>query len=100
NPRSTYSRNDTSPIKLFEYMASGRPIVASSLPSIREILNEQNAFLVQPDNPEDLKRGIEKALGDAAVARQCAARAREDVRPYTWEKRAEAMLGFITKFAG
>ena len=100
NPRSTYSRNDTSPIKLFEYMASGRPIVASSLPSIREILNEQNAFLVQPDNPEDLKRGIEKALGDTATARQRAARAREDVRVYTWEKRASSMLRFITKFAG
>ena len=44
------------------YMASKRPIVASDLPTIREILNEENAILVEPGNPKALAEGIEKVL--------------------------------------
>src|SRR3989338_11589177 len=96
DPRfSAYSRNDTSPIKLFEYMASGRPIVASDLPSLREILNDENALFAHPDDAEDLKRGIEKLLKDEAVARTLAENAQNDVKKYTWEKRADLMLEFI-----
>ena len=44
----------TSPIKMFEYMASKRPIVASSLPSIKEILSDQdNAILFNPNDPRN-----------------------------------------------
>ena len=101
NPRfSVYTRHDTSPIKLFEYMASGVPIVASDLPSIREILNEKNAVLVKPDSPEDLQRGIEKILNDKQLAKSILEKALEDVKEYTWDKRAEKILGFINKKSG
>src|SRR3989344_548384 len=92
---SVYTRHDTSPIKLFEYMASGVPIVASDLPSIREILNEKNAVLVKPDSPKDLKKGIEAILGDKKLASSISKMALEDAKEYTWEKRAEAILHFI-----
>ena len=39
-----------SPLKMFEYMAAARPIVASDLPALREVLNENNALLIPPDN--------------------------------------------------
>jgi len=58
----------TSPLKLFEYMVSGRPIVASDLPSIREILNETNSVLVESDNPEKLALGIKIVLEDFAFS--------------------------------
>ena len=52
NPSSAISREFTSPLKLFEYMASGRPIVASDLPSLREVLADgRNALLVEPATP-------------------------------------------------
>ena len=94
---SAYSRNDTSPIKLFEYMASDSPIVASDLPSIRELLNEKNSILVTPDNPEALKDGLGKVLGNGRFALLIQTKAREDVVMYTWEKRAETMLSFVSK---
>jgi len=78
-----------SPLKLFEYMASGTPIVTVDLPSIREILNENNAVIVEANNPEALRKGIIKVLNDSSLATTNANKALEDVRNYTWEKRAE-----------
>ena len=85
----------TSPIKMFEYMASKRPIMASDLPSIREILNEGNAILVQPDNPQGLAEGIRKVLENKNLAEKISARAFDDVKQHTWAKRAEKILDFI-----
>lgn len=85
----------TSPLKLFEYMASGRPIVASDLPSIREVLNESNAILIEPDNPKALAEAIEYIFYNNEKAEMIAARAKEEVRAYSWDKRAEQILKFI-----
>ncbi len=82
----------TSPLKLFEYMASGRPIVASNLPSIAEVLNEKNSVLVKPDNEEALAEGIKKMLSDSVLSTNLARKALEDVQEYTWQKRADKIL--------
>jgi glycosyltransferase involved in cell wall biosynthesis len=82
----------TSPLKLFEYMASERPIVASDLPSIREVLNETNAVLVKSDNPEVLAQGIKQILADSQLADKLARQAFSDVRNCTWQKRVEKIL--------
>jgi glycosyltransferase involved in cell wall biosynthesis len=76
-------------------MASGKPIVASDLPSLREVLSEKNAFLVKPDDPRALAEGIRFALAHPEEAARRAAQAREDVKRYTWEMRAEKILSFI-----
>jgi glycosyltransferase involved in cell wall biosynthesis len=84
-----------SPLKLFEYMASKKPIVASDLPSIREVLNENNSILVKPDDPESLAEGIKKVLEDKNLAEKISNQAFQDVQQYTWEKRAKNILRFI-----
>ncbi len=89
------SKTYTSPMKLFEYMASGRPIVASDIPSIREILNNRNALFVQPDNPEDFALKIKQLLENKDFANKISIQALRDVRAYTWESRAKLILDFI-----
>lgn len=92
--RDITSARFTSPLKLFTYMASGKPIVASDLPSIREVLSEREAYLVEPDNAQALADGIVQVLtASGAPARAEAARAK--VTDYTWDKRAERILACI-----
>ena len=85
----------TSPLKLFEYMAAKRPIVASDLPSLREILSESNAVMVRPDDPAALAEGIQKVLEDEELAKKLAGNAYIDVQQYSWDKRAMRILEFV-----
>jgi len=86
-----------SPTKLFEYMAMGRPIVASRLGQIAEVLrHEETAFLVQPGDPEDLAQGILRLLKDQRLGETLGKAARETVvKNYTWEANAKRILELI-----
>ncbi len=84
-----------SPLKLFEYMASPRPIVSSDLPSVREILNEENAILIKPNDVKSLVQGIEKALKNKDFSANLSRQASLDVRQYTWQKRTKKIINFI-----
>lgn len=91
---STISALYTSPLKLFEYMASGRPIVASDVPSTREVLSEEDAFWYVPDSPVSLADTVRRALNDPD-ARTMAERVKEKAQDYDWQKRAEKILDTI-----
>lgn len=91
------SKNWTSPIKMFEYMASGTPIIASDLPSLKEILNHSNALLVKPDDEKDLAGGIKKVLKNPLIFDKISFTTLEDVKKYSWDKRAENIVKFILK---
>ena len=93
------SRYWTSPMKMFEYMASGQPIVASDLPSLREVLNENNAVLVEPDNPKALAEGINKTLKNSAFSANISARALKDVQKYSWINRAKNIYEIIRRYS-
>ncbi|HYC82961.1 MAG TPA: glycosyltransferase family 4 protein, partial [Candidatus Paceibacterota bacterium] len=95
--KTALSRFYTSPMKLFEYMASGTPIVASDLPSMREVLSEDNSCLVESDNSLSFAQEILGLLRDEPRARDVGVRAASDVKRYTWQSRAAGIVDFITK---
>lgn len=86
----------TSPMKLFEYMASCRPIVASDLPTVREVLDESCAYFFTPDDPASLTTTIRKVLSEYSVALGKAELAKRLAEQYTWEQRAKSVLRFIS----
>ena len=89
----TKAKDFTSPIKLFEYMASGRPIVASAIPSVTEVLeNGRNSLLVKPGDAESLSLGIQKVLDDHLLSETITKGALTDVKNYSWEGRAKKLL--------
>ncbi len=91
------SSHYTSPLKLFEYMASGVPILASDLPSIREILNNDNAIFFNPDNSTDLTRKIERCINDNDFLDEISRESLQDVRQYSWILRARKIIDFFNK---
>jgi glycosyltransferase involved in cell wall biosynthesis len=90
-----------SPLKIFEYMASKKPIIATDLPSLREILtNEENALLIPPGDQRALANAIIKLKENPEYGREMANKAYLDVsEKYTWKIRAEKIISFI-KYAG
>lgn len=86
------SERFTSPIKLFEYLGAGKPIIASDLPSLREILAPDDAIFVAPGNSSALKEVISKLKNDAALLKYLGERSRVLALSYSWEARARRIL--------
>ncbi|KAA3624580.1 MAG: glycosyltransferase [Proteobacteria bacterium] len=86
-----------SPLKVFEYMAANRPMVASDLPVLREVLvHDRNAILAPPDDVQSWIDAFEALRRDGERARRIAAAARDDFeRFYTWKARAEHVVGAL-----
>jgi glycosyltransferase involved in cell wall biosynthesis len=92
NVDTEVSARYTSPLKLFEYLAAGRPIVASRLPALAEILEDGvNALLVTPGNPQAIADAVQRLVTDPALALRLAGRAFADAERYTWARRAERL---------
>ena len=81
-----------SPMKLFEYLACGRPILSSDLPVLREVLNQENSILLPPDDPQAWTAALRSLCGDPARRAALGEAARRDAVQYTWEARAEKVL--------
>ena len=94
-PDKAHYRYFMTPLKIFEYMAAGRPIIASDLQSIREILDEKNAFFCKAGDVEDLREMIDYVLNNEEEVRIKVDQANRDVLKYGWDKRAKRILNFI-----
>jgi glycosyltransferase involved in cell wall biosynthesis len=85
----------TSPLKLFSYMAAETPLIASDVPSIREVIDEQSAYMVKPDDPRALAGAIEQVLCNTEEGSRRARNAAKRVQNYSWNARAERILEFV-----
>lgn len=91
-PNTPHYARMMSPLKLFEYMASGVPIVSSDLPSIREVLDDTNAFLVPPEDSSLFTRALQDVIDNPDAARRRAEAALRRVQDFTWRARANNIL--------
>jgi len=91
--RTAMTERHTSPLKAFEAMAAGRAIVATDLPSTREVLRHgENAWLVAPGDPAALAAGLRRLLEDRALASSLARAAWAAAPAYAWPARARALV--------
>jgi glycosyltransferase involved in cell wall biosynthesis len=83
-----------SPLKLFEYMAAGRPILCSDLPVLREILeHDETALLLPPESPTDWRQALILLRDDFELAQRLGKNARRRmIQEFTWARRLEIVL--------
>ncbi len=83
----------TSPLKLFEYMAAEKPIVATGVPLVLEILTPgENSVVTPPDDTEEFIEALGLVLCDSELCARISESARSDAAEYTWEKRVERII--------
>ncbi len=95
--RDTQSYRYTSPMKLFEYLATGRPIVASNTPALREIVSEKEVYFYEPDDAHQLARMVQSAVGDGTQSVLRAGAAHRLAEGFSWRARAERVKQFVEK---
>jgi glycosyltransferase involved in cell wall biosynthesis len=84
------------PIKVLEYMAAGRPLIASNMPIVRELLREEiDALLFSPNDPGDLARQVNLLLNDFELSKRLAQSASEHaLSKFTWHE-SQKKLGRV-----
>lgn len=96
NIKTPISEKYTSPLKLFEYMICGLPIICANLPSMKEILiNERNCLFFETENEKDLANKIDDLLKNNIFRRKLSINNIQDAKEYTWDGRAEKIINII-----
>ena len=94
-PDRPHFRYFMSPLKLFDYLACGKPIITSDLPSIREILTEDNAVFFKPGDITSLAYAMEKLLLNKDIRLRMSKNNIELGKKYIWDKRVGLIYDFI-----
>lgn len=91
--------NYCSPLKIFEYMASGKPIITQDFPTIMEVLTDRHdAILAKSDDYDNLKTSIEWAIKNPAACKKIGENSRAlAFRKYSWKERVNNIIDFINK---
>ena len=86
----------TSPLKIFEYMATGIPILGSNIGSVGEVLTEKNCIVYNPNDEMSIIKGVKKFLEDKKSANKLARQALKDINnSYTWKLRVNKIIEFM-----
>jgi O-antigen/teichoic acid export membrane protein/glycosyltransferase involved in cell wall biosynthesis len=95
--RDEFLATETSPMKLFEYQAAGKPVIVSDLPALRATLvSDSSAELIEPGSMSDFVAAVERIRANRAVYESKAHAAALVARENTWEARARAALAHST----
>jgi glycosyltransferase involved in cell wall biosynthesis len=88
------SRREGFGVACLEAMAHARPVVATSVGGLRDlVVDEQTGLVVPPRNPAALREALERLLGDAALRRRLGAAGRERARErFSWESVTDATV--------
>ncbi len=92
------SKYETSPVKLFEYLASGKPIVASDIPSIRDIVDDRMVWFFEADNPSSLVKVVHTALHERKKSEEKGGVAHAEAQKFSWSRRTGRVLEFMRPF--
>ncbi|MFL2767431.1 MAG: glycosyltransferase family 4 protein [Dehalococcoidia bacterium] len=94
--KETHTQKYASPNKLFEYMATGNPIIAANLPSINEILTDgENSLLFEPDNVLNLVHKIKLLSDNKTLKIKLSKNARQIAESFTWDNRVQSIYKHI-----
>lgn len=93
-PNKHHFREYGFPMKIWEYLASGRPLIFSNLAIMSEVLGSR-ATAFKPEDPDSLAKSVRTIYENQKVAEEKAAKNTEDVLLYTWEKRATHILNLL-----
>lgn len=85
----------TSPVKLGEYLASGTPTIATSIPALRQWLTDEEVEFVPPDDSVSLAQGIQKILGNSKRAQSLSKAAPQKARQWAYENRAKKIVEMV-----
>ena len=85
------------PMKMFDYLASGRAIVASNIPVFHEVLSEENVVFCEPENPQDWIKAVSSLAKNKQKRAQLGRQAKAEAAQYTWKRRASTSLKMLQK---
>lgn len=97
-PKSShpYFIRDTSPLKLFEYLAAGVPVVCADIPPVRDIVDETSVWFFEPGDAHSLSEAIKNALSKEKEAQAKAQKGLNIAAYHTWEKRMRRILTAVS----
>ena len=85
------------PMKMFDYLATGRAIIASDIPVFHEILSDKNVVFCQPEDSRDWVEALQALSKDADKREKLGSQAKADAAQYTWKRRAQTSLDKLEK---
>lgn len=92
---SKFSYRYTAPMKLYEYLASGRPTICADTLALRSLVSEEEVTFYIPDDPDDLARKISAVFSNPEKSRQLVISGLQKAREHTWAKRVERICAFL-----
>lgn len=95
--KNKYSSRYTSPVKVYEYMAAGKPIIAARTSALKQVISEKEAFFYEPDDANSLSDTVKKALTHPEDFKEEAEKLKEHAKKFTWENRAKQITEFMHK---